>query len=126
MKKIKFIAVAIVLSTVFTASCPPADGSLNYTVLLPNPNDCSTFFSCSNGVPILMHCPDGLHFNNQLDICDWPQYAGCADGGGDEKKTKCISRSTDNTGRCTAAADGSGDVCADSYWFEFDDCYAHE
>ena len=59
--------------------CPAVD-PLNYTVLLPNPEDCSSFFSCSNGVPILMHCPDGLHFNDKLDVCDWPQDAGCEDG----------------------------------------------
>ena len=60
-------------------SCPAVD-PLDHTVLLPNPADCSTFFSCSNGVPILMHCPDGLHFNAELDVCDWPQDAGCEDG----------------------------------------------
>ena len=60
-------------------SCPAVD-PLDHTVLLPNPADCSSFFSCSNGVPILMHCPDGLHFNDKLDVCDWPQNAGCEDG----------------------------------------------
>lgn len=50
---------------------------LTWTVLLPNPEDCNSFFSCSNGVPILMNCPDGLHFNDKLDVCDWPKYAGC-------------------------------------------------
>ena len=60
-------------------SCPAVD-SLDHTVLLPNPADCSSFYSCSNGVPILMHCPDGLQFNDKLDVCDWPQNAGCEDG----------------------------------------------
>ena len=59
--------------------CPAVD-PLDHTVLLPNPADCSTFFSCSNGVPILMHCPDGLHFNPELDVCDWPQNVGCIQG----------------------------------------------
>ncbi len=59
--------------------CPAVD-PLDHTVLLPNPADCSSYYSCSNGVPILMNCPDGLHFNAKLDVCDWPQYAGCEDG----------------------------------------------
>ncbi len=59
--------------------CPAVD-PLDHTVLLPNPEDCSSYFSCSNGVPILMPCPDGLHFNDELDVCDWPQHAGCEDG----------------------------------------------
>ena len=59
--------------------CPAVD-PVDHTVLLPNPADCSTFFSCSNGVPILMHCPDGLQFNDKLDVCDWPQIVGCIQG----------------------------------------------
>ncbi len=56
--------------------CPEVDPP-NHTVLLPNPADCSTFFSCSNGVPILMRCPDGLHYNAELGVCDWPSDAWC-------------------------------------------------
>ena len=59
--------------------CPAVD-PLDHTVLLPVPGDCSSFYSCSNGVAILMHCPDGLHFNAELDVCDWPQDAGCEPG----------------------------------------------
>ncbi len=53
------------------SSCPAVDPLMG-TVLLPNPEDCSQFFSCSNGVPILMDCPDMLWFNNELDVCDFP------------------------------------------------------
>ena len=60
-------------------SCPQTD-PLDYTVLLPHPTDCSSFFSCSNGVPIEMHCPAGLYFNNELKVCDWPQNANCRPG----------------------------------------------
>ncbi len=71
------------------AECPAVD-PLDHTVLLPNPEDCSSFFSCSNGVKILMKCPDGLHFNYILWVCDWPQSAGCMSYGtpATQKKTK--------------------------------------
>ncbi len=62
---------------VWTASSRTAS-SLGQTVLLPNPSDCSTFFHCSDDVVLLMHCPDGLHFNRALDTCDWPSDADCA------------------------------------------------
>ena len=65
-----------VLASTGDGMCPAVD-PLDHTVLLPNPEDCSSFFSCSNGVPILMHCPDGLEFNSEVDVCDWPQNAGC-------------------------------------------------
>lgn len=68
--------------------CPSVDPP-NRTVLLPNPDDCSSFFMCSNGVPILQKCPEGLFFNPYLNVCDFPQnvntddcYAGF--GGGEE------------------------------------------
>jgi hypothetical protein len=57
-------------------SCPSLD-PLNYTVLLQNPTNCSKFFSCSNGVPIELYCPAGLHFNDKLKVCDWPQNVNC-------------------------------------------------
>ncbi len=56
------------------SECPAEEGP---TVLLPNPADCASFFSCSQGVAILMHCPDGLYFNAELDVCDWPQNVDC-------------------------------------------------
>jgi hypothetical protein len=56
--------------------CPLSD-PLQHTVMLPHPTDCSSFFKCSNGVPILTHCPAGLHFNEQINVCDWPQNANC-------------------------------------------------
>lgn len=57
-------------------TCPP-ENPLGTTVLLPNPEDCSSYFSCSNGVAILLRCPDGLHFNPELDVCDWPNPDRC-------------------------------------------------
>ena len=66
--------------------CPFDDSG--FTVLLPNPENCSTFFSCSNGVPILMYCPAGLVFNDELDTCEFPSlenpcmYGGVGGGGG--------------------------------------------
>ena len=57
--------------------CPPAGTDHGYTVLLPVPDDCTAFYACSNGVPVLHYCPDGQHFNDRLDTCDWPKDAGC-------------------------------------------------
>ncbi|GFS27911.1 peritrophin-1 [Elysia marginata] len=37
--------------------------------LYADPDDCSQFFMCSNGVNILLACPSGLHFSNYRDTC---------------------------------------------------------
>ncbi len=68
--------------------CPQVDPPWG-TVVIPNPADCSTFFSCSNGVAILMRCPDGLYFNDKLDVCDWPRNVDtkdCAKPEGEEEE----------------------------------------
>ncbi len=55
--------------------CPPVDDP-NYTVTFPGP-DCASFYLCNNGVAILMRCPDGLHYDADRGVCDWPREAGC-------------------------------------------------
>jgi hypothetical protein len=58
------------------STCPNVD-PFDHTILLCNVDDCSSFFMCSNGVPILQKCPEGLHFDADLYVCDWPQSVGC-------------------------------------------------
>lgn len=72
------VAAAVVIwksSADPVGNCPY--GIAYRTVCLPNSSDCGTYFSCADGIPILMYCPDGLHWNAKLDVCDWPQDAGC-------------------------------------------------
>jgi len=44
---------------------------------LPNPDDCGSYYVCDWGTPVLMTCMQGLHFNAELQVCDWPENAGC-------------------------------------------------
>uniref|UniRef100_A0AAG5DLT4 Chitin-binding type-2 domain-containing protein n=1 Tax=Anopheles atroparvus TaxID=41427 RepID=A0AAG5DLT4_ANOAO len=48
-------------------TCPPTG---------PTPN-CYMFYKCDNGKACEHNCPAGLHFNPQLDVCDWPSNACC-------------------------------------------------
>ncbi|MDR0334254.1 MAG: carbohydrate-binding module family 14 protein [Dysgonamonadaceae bacterium] len=65
----------VVVGTRFAPICPPDNGEL---VLLPNPDDCSTFFECDNGVPVFMECPDGLYYCAEKMICDWMWDTDCS------------------------------------------------
>jgi len=49
-----------------------------YAVILPNPEDCSTFFICVGLTPVEKHCRPGLLFNPELSVCDYPQNVTCA------------------------------------------------
>ena len=55
--------------------CPFPDGE--YSTFFPHPNDCSWFFHCSNGEAYCKVCPPGLHWNVELETCDYPCDAGC-------------------------------------------------
>lgn len=52
-----------------------------YVLHLPHEYDCTKFYKCDWGRAILFDCPAGLHFNRDLQVCDWPDSAGCKDGG---------------------------------------------
>ncbi len=58
--------------------CPGID-LLGVTVLIPNPWDCTSYYACSNGVPILMYCPMDLVFNPELGTCDVPTGDECGE-----------------------------------------------
>ncbi|XP_060521021.1 mucin-2-like isoform X2 [Cylas formicarius] len=64
-------------TTANAVECPPVDGE--YPVYIPH-EDCTKFWQCSNGKPYLQNCTDDLHFNPTLNVCDWPQDAGCVSG----------------------------------------------
>jgi len=55
--------------------CPFPDG-VNAT-FFPHPNDCHWFFHCRDGVADCYECPADLHWNVQLETCDYPYRAGC-------------------------------------------------
>ncbi|KAL1438755.1 hypothetical protein MTO96_047684 [Rhipicephalus appendiculatus] len=63
----------IVVEVVFR--CPEPNG------LFPDAQDCRRFYHCSNDEPHHKWCPGELHFNPRLLVCDWPQNAGCEQGG---------------------------------------------
>ncbi|GIZ00821.1 uncharacterized protein CEXT_417521, partial [Caerostris extrusa] len=54
--------------------CPKEDSE--NPVLLPHKN-CTKFYMCHNGVPLVKSCQTGLHFNAKLNVCDYPDKAGC-------------------------------------------------
>ncbi|XP_003702718.2 peritrophin-1 [Megachile rotundata] len=78
----KTVAFAVVfLAVVYIAQaieCPPQNEA--DVTLLQNPDDCSSFYLCNDGIPYLMLCPEGLHFNPRLRVCDLPANARCLSG----------------------------------------------
>ncbi|XP_066972839.1 mucin-7-like [Macrobrachium rosenbergii] len=66
-------------------TAPPSVAALcpnppqEFPLLLANPVDCNSFFMCSwNGVAYLQNCPANLHFNPELQVCDFPSSFRCS------------------------------------------------
>ena len=57
------------LSVAQAFDCPEMTG------LFPG-EDCAQFYKCSNSLPHLYSCPQGLHFNT-AGFCDWPDNVDC-------------------------------------------------
>ncbi|KAH7951695.1 peritrophin-1 [Rhipicephalus sanguineus] len=57
--------------------CPAVDDKGDNATYLPNLYNCSQFYVCAQGVPMLMECKGGLHFNRKLNVCDRPWNALC-------------------------------------------------
>uniref|UniRef100_A0A224XQ56 Putative chitin binding peritrophin-a domain protein n=1 Tax=Panstrongylus lignarius TaxID=156445 RepID=A0A224XQ56_9HEMI len=47
------------------------------TKLYQNPYDCTTYYTCNMGRPILTHCPRGLFFNIEIRGCNDRVPQGC-------------------------------------------------
>ena len=47
------------------------------TKFLPNPVDCSKFYVCVHSMPVEMNCPEGLWFDIERSICDYPKNVVC-------------------------------------------------
>ncbi|KAJ8714652.1 hypothetical protein PYW07_002877 [Mythimna separata] len=45
--------------------------------LLPHETDCNAFYYCVWGSLVETRCPATLHFNRDIQVCDWPRDAGC-------------------------------------------------
>jgi hypothetical protein len=69
-----------------TAECPLPRTSIpvcpfpdpEFSLFFPHPTDCHWFFHCSNGQAYCKQCPADLHWNTQLQTCDYAYRAGCS------------------------------------------------
>ena len=43
----------------------------------PHPQDCTKFYQCNHHIAHLHNCSAHLYFNPTLNVCDFPEAAGC-------------------------------------------------
>ncbi|XP_025995879.2 peritrophin-1 [Solenopsis invicta] len=59
------------------ATCPIPKPDDFENILYPYYGNCTKFCYCIDGIPYVWNCPSGLHFNDNLYVCDWPQNVHC-------------------------------------------------
>ena len=57
----------------FTRIAPCNQGG----VLVPNPGDCGSFLTCVHEKFVAQPCQSGLHFDNKIKACNFPEAANC-------------------------------------------------
>ncbi|XP_063544314.1 putative uncharacterized protein DDB_G0282133 [Cydia strobilella] len=83
-------------SGILPNGCP---AGFNVHQLLPHESDCAKFYYCVFGKKIERDCAPGTHFNPTLQVCDWPQNAGCANAGsGENESTGSAENGSSNEG----------------------------
>ena len=55
--------------------CPESMDGLS--VFVPHPFDCSKYYHCVGDIPVLQECPANLHFDTSINVCNYPEVAGC-------------------------------------------------
>nr|XP_012230502.1 PREDICTED: peritrophin-1-like [Linepithema humile] len=83
MKATLYLALVVCLVATFYAqaqevTCPEdSDDDEKEAIIIPHPSNCKHYFVCDHGRAIVMECPEGLHFNPDKKVCDFPASAGC-------------------------------------------------
>ena len=66
-----------------TGSGVYATGSCLEGSFTPAQSDCTAYNRCIDNTYVEFSCADGLHWNNAMQVCDWPASANCRLSPGD-------------------------------------------
>ncbi|KAJ9579674.1 hypothetical protein L9F63_004676, partial [Diploptera punctata] len=116
MKTITAVLVFLVTVLYVASSIPiPGGGSCSET-FKAHPNKCNAFYYCINGKYVEKRCMDGLHWNSQINACDFPESGDCkaggkisiVDGDGDISDSGDNSKSSGDSSTSEESVPGSG------------------
>lgn len=79
---IVYLALIVVLASVVTAYYNEGDPCYvddpkYYGYYAPHPVYCYRFLQCTHGIFIGRNCSPGLHWNPEVNLCDWPVNSNC-------------------------------------------------
>jgi hypothetical protein len=62
-------------TTTHGPECPEQNDTV--IIFIPKHDNCSEYYECDNGKAVLLHCPPGLYFCPEKEICDWVWDSEC-------------------------------------------------
>ncbi|MDR1742621.1 MAG: carbohydrate-binding module family 14 protein [Dysgonamonadaceae bacterium] len=80
---------------------------------------CSKYYECSNGIAYHHSCQEGLHWNNTIKCCDWPDTAGCVSG------DDCDNDDGIALGEFTLTCGSNEGRCWHGFVTNLPNCYCH-
>lgn len=78
--------ILFIISTLAFVRADELCGSQPEGTLLPNKEDCSSFWACSHGTAWAMKCQPGLYFDYKSQRCDYEENVECFDGDSEEEE----------------------------------------
>ena len=64
----------------------------------PSVSDCGSYYMCDAGLnPVLMNCPDGLFWDENLNVCNWPENVECEQSGESSSSESSSSSSSSSS-----------------------------
>lgn len=77
-----------------------------------NPEDCNSYYECIGNDWQLMHCAEGLEWNQEANVCDYPENAHCQET--TETTTENTETTTDTTPSSTTDSTTTTDTTPSS------------
>jgi len=83
MRNVKLVVTGVLITTLLIRDtscdvddfvCPEEFGYYHH------PSDCSKYYVCVFGGPLLESCTGGLMYSHELQTCDWPRNVVCVSG----------------------------------------------
>ena len=70
----------------------------NHPATYPSVSDCGSYYMCDAGLnPVFMNCPDGLFWDENLNVCNWPENVECEQSGESSSSESSSSSSSSSS-----------------------------
>jgi Chitin binding Peritrophin-A domain len=115
-----FGILCVLVGTFFTAQGAVMTRSIcagrNLGDFVAHPAKCDTYYQCTHDEPIEFKCLDSLLFNQEKNICDWPQNVKCGTSVGSQAENPEDCSGSCNKNCCSSCNQDKPCSCPPWQW----------